>query len=68
MHIFFPEVGLFQLICDILLVCGHSFLSSDRDFANIEKKQKVKQVYVPEQWHDVIHSAKMIKPFTVDYD
>ena len=59
------QVGHFRHIQHSFPVCGHSFLPSDRGFAKTkEMKRKVERVYVPEQWHDVIRSAKS-KPFTV---
>ena len=67
MHFLFSliQVGHFRHIQHSFPVRGHSFLPSDRGFAKTkEMKRKVERVYVPEQWHDVIRSAKS-KPFTV---
>ena len=59
-------MGLFQKIQHIFPIRGHSFLPSDRDFAKTEsKKKKVDRLYLPNDWIDVIRSAKKVKPFTV---
>ena len=58
-------MGLFQKIQHIFPIQGHSFLPSDRDFAKTESKKKVDRLYLPNDWIDVIHSAKKVKPFTV---
>ena len=68
MHFLFSliQLGRFRHIQHFFPVRGHSFLPSDRDFAKTEgKKRKVERIYIPEQWYDVIHSAKKSKPFTV---
>ena len=50
----------------MLPVRGHSFLPCDRDFASIElKKRKVENLYVPEQWHDIILSSRVNNKFEV---
>ena len=59
-------MGLFQKIQHIFPIRGHSFLPCDRDFAKTEsKKKKVDRLYLPNDWIDVIRSAKKVKPFTV---
>lgn len=45
------------------LVSGHSFNSCDRNFSTIEKKKKITEnVYVPEQWIQLIQDAKRALP------
>lgn len=45
---------------------GHSFLPNDRDFGSIEqRKRQVQTVYVPQQWYDLVRTARRHKPFVV---
>lgn len=44
---------------------GHSFMPCDRLFALIEKKKKTATVNVPDDWIDVIRSARVNNPFTM---
>ena len=45
---------------------GHSFLPNDRDFGSIEqKKRQVQTVYVPQQWYELVRTARRHKPFVV---
>lgn len=47
-------------------VRGHSFLPCDRDFAKTEtKKRRVERVYTPQQWMDIVRSARKKKPYNV---
>ena len=60
------KIGKLQHIRHYFPVRGHSFLSNDRDFGCTEmKKRKAERVYIPEQWHEVIKSARRKNPFTV---
>lgn len=45
------------------LVSGHSYLPNDTDFGVIERKsKKQQQIFVPEDWMNVIRTAKHKKP------
>ena len=60
------RLGRFKLIQHHFPVRGHSFLPNDRDFGRREsKKKRQERVYIPEQWHEVIRSARRRNPFTV---
>ena len=60
------RTGRFKFIQHHFPVRGHSFLPNDRDFGRTEsKKKRQERVYTPEQWHDVIRSARRRNPFTV---
>jgi len=43
----------------------HMYLPNDRDFNHIEKQKATAQVFVPDQWEDVIRSAQQKKPYHV---
>ena len=59
------RTGRYKLIQHHFPVRGHSFLPNDRDFGRTEsKKKRQERVYTPEQWHDVIRSARRRNPFT----
>ena len=59
--------GHFRCIRHIFPIRGHSFLPSDRDFAKTEsKKRKIERIYTPQQWMEVIRSAKKTKPYVVE--
>lgn len=48
------------------LVSGHSFLPCDQDFGLVEKNKKIfKDIYVPDDWNNVIESARKRSPFKV---
>lgn len=60
------RIGRFKLIQHHFPVRGHSFLPNDRDFGRTEtKKRRNERIYTPEQWYEVIKSARRRKPFTV---
>ena len=68
MHFLFSLVrlGRFEHIRHFFPVRGHSFLPNDRDFGCTErKKRKVERVYTPEQWHDIMRSARKKKPYII---
>ena len=47
-------------------ILSHSFLLIERDFAQIEQSCKeVMQIYVPEDWENVVRQAHRKNPFTV---
>lgn len=60
-----PEFKVSQI--DHKFLCsGHSYLPCDQDFGLIEKSKKYfPNIYIPDDWKNVITSARKIKPFTV---
>ena len=49
------------------LVSGHSFLPNDRDFGVIERANKKRsELYVPDQWYNMISSCRKRDPFKVN--
>ena len=42
-----------------------TFLPNDRDFSHIEKRKAAAHIFVPQQWEDVITSARQANPFRV---
>ena len=46
------------------LVCGHTYLPNDRDFAQIEKRKASAKVHLPQDW-EVVHESCPSKPFCV---
>ncbi|CAG4955519.1 unnamed protein product [Colias eurytheme] len=45
---------------------GHSYLACDQDFGLIEKKKKLfKNIFVPDDWDEVIKAARKKEPFVV---
>jgi hypothetical protein len=58
-------IGLrfFTSIDQKFLCTGHSFLDCDRLFAMIEKRKKVCQAFVPNQWVEIIRSSATANPF-----
>jgi len=48
------------------MVSGHSYLPNDADFGIIERQtNKCSELYVPEQWHEIIEKCNRKNPFTV---
>lgn len=46
---------------------GHSYLACDQDFGLIEKKKKLfKNIFVPDDWDEVIKAARKKKTFFRD--
>lgn len=57
--------GRFSKIVHHLPEPGHSFLPCDRDFAQIEKKKRKKELlYLPEEWYCLVENCG--KKFTVE--
>lgn len=57
--------GRFSKIVHHLPEPGHSFLPCDRDFAQIEKKKRKKEIlYLPEEWYSLVENCG--KKFTVE--
>ena len=60
------QTGRFDTIDNKFPVPGHSFLPSDGNFGVIEqRKRKASHVYIPEEWVDLITSARRCNPFHV---
>lgn len=57
--------GTFHTVDHKFLVSGHSFLSCDRDFAQIEKRKKVCKCIVPKDLVEMIANARNVQPFVV---
>jgi hypothetical protein len=56
-----PPLGVLEQ-----LVSGHSYLHNDSDFGVIERAgKKISEIFVPEQWCDVIGKCNKKKPFQV---
>ena len=63
---FFAELhnsGMYDRIDHKFLERGHTYLDNDRDFAQIEKRKKTAQVFVPDDWQYVVEEANQRKPF-----
>ena len=56
---------MYKQIDHKFLVRGHTFLPNDRDFSHIEKRKAAARVFVPQQWEDVITTARHANPFRV---
>ena len=48
------------------MISGRSYLPNDRDFGHVEQaRKKTMQIYVPEDWDNVVRQARRKNPFTV---
>ena len=48
------------------MVSGHSYLPNDRDFSSVETaKRKQDHVYTPDDWYELIRTARRNNPFHV---
>ncbi len=58
-------MGWFDTVDNKFLTPGHTYLSSDRDFAVIEKRKKDNDIYlhVPSQWFSLVEEARRNNPF-----
>ena len=56
---------MYKQIDHKFLVRGHTFLPNDRHFSHIEKRKAAARIFVPQQWEDVITSARQANPFRV---
>ena len=66
MHIVASDEYSFTEIDHKFMISGHSFLPNDRDFGQIEQsRKKVMQIYVPEDWENVVRQARRKNPFMV---
>jgi hypothetical protein len=59
------KLRFFTSIDQKFLCTGHSYLDCDRLFAMIEKRKKVCQAFVPNQWMDIIRSSAVARPFRI---
>ena len=55
--------GLYHWIDHKCLERGHTYLESDRNFAQIETKKKTAEVFVPDDWVHIIEETNLRKPF-----
>lgn len=61
--------GTFKVIDHKFPEVGHSYLDSDRNFGRIEKKlRKVENIYVPEEYRELIKSASTKNCATLDME
>ena len=61
-----PEYFIMQ-INQKFMVSGHSYLPNDSDFASIETaKRRAGQVYVPEEWYQLVHDCRRANAFHVE--
>lgn len=52
---YIASTGRFQEIEHYILITGHTYLPTDRDFGKIEKyQQKIENVYSPDHWRKVV--------------
>lgn len=56
---------LFKRIDHKFLVRGHTYLPNDRDFSHIEKHKSSSRVFIPEQWEEVVASARVENPYKI---
>ena len=50
---------LVECVDQKFMYSGHSFLPNDRDFGSIEqRKRQVQTVYVPQQWYELVRTAR----------
>lgn len=57
--------GIYDIIDHKYLVSGHSFMSCDRDFAQIEKRKKVVKCFEPKDVEKMIRESCHKNPFEV---
>jgi hypothetical protein len=59
--------GFAEKVRHRFLISGHKFLPSDRDFAQIEKRNrtKINEVHVPSDWFDVVQTSRTSNPLHV---
>lgn len=63
--IYLTITGKYDEINHKFLVSGHSFLSCDRDFAQIEKRKRVEKCQVPKDLVKLMENATPNNPFVV---
>ena len=57
--------GWFDTVNHKFLIPGHTYLPSDRDFAQIEKHMRESEVYSPSQWFSLVENVRRNNPFVV---
>ena len=55
--------GIYEVVDNLYLERGHTFLQNDRDFAIIEKRKASMEVNVPRDWFDIVRESSITKPF-----
>ena len=66
LHIVASDEYSFTKIDHKFMISGHSYLPNDRDFGHIEQaRKKTMQIYVPEDWENVVRQARRKNPFVV---
>lgn len=63
--IYLVSNGIYETVEQKFVVSGHSYLTCDRDFAQIEKRKRVVKNYTPENIGKMIAEARHQKPFNV---
>ena len=56
---------VYDILNHQFLTRGHTFLSNDTDFAQIEKRKASAIVYIPSDWFSVVKEANCRNPFEV---
>ncbi|KAJ8926657.1 hypothetical protein NQ314_020959 [Rhamnusium bicolor] len=65
--IYLVSKGIYEKVEQKFLVSGHSYLTCDRDFTQIEKRNRVVKNYTPENIGKMIAEARYQRPFNVVY-
>ena len=66
MHIVASDQYPFTRVDHKFMFSGHSYLPNDRDFGHIElSRKKTTRIYIPEDWEQVVTSARRKNPFHV---
>ena len=66
LHIVNDPQNSYETIDHKFMISGHSFLPNDRDFGVIESaKRRHQQIYVPDEWCDLVATARRKNPFIV---
>ena len=66
LHVVASDEYSFTEIDHKFMISGHSYLPNDHDFGHIEQSSKTTmQIYVPDDWENVVRQARRKNPFTV---
>lgn len=63
--IYLVSKGIYEKVEQKFLISGHSYLTCDRDFAQIEKRKRVVKNYTLENIEKMIREARHQRPFNV---
>lgn len=67
LHVYLVGRNMFDEICHIFPITGHTMLPCDRDFGDIERKlRKLSAVYVPSDYVKCIQDSRKTNPFVVN--